>query len=83
METQLRKASPEIRRRLSVNLKRLRRARGYTQQELANFCQFSKNYISNVEQGRLNITLASLETLARGLGCAEEELLRRDPRRGG
>ena len=83
MDTQHRKASPEIRRRLSVNLKRLRKARGYTQEELANFCQFDRNYISNVEQGRLNVTLASLETLARGLGCSEEDLLRPNPRRGG
>lgn len=83
MYTQHRKASPEIRRRLSVNLKRLRKARGYTQEELANFCQFDRNYISNVEQGRLNVTLASLETLAKGLGCEEGELLTRNPRRGG
>ena len=83
MDNQYRKASLEIRRRLSFNLKRLRGARGYTQQELANFSQLSKNYISNVEQGRLNVTLASLEALAKGLGCAEIELLRPFPRRPG
>ena len=82
MVYQNRKASREIRRRLSVNLKRLRRARGYTQAELANFCQLSKNYISNIEQRRVNVTLASLEALAYGLGCTEEDLLRRPQKIG-
>lgn len=79
MEKQKRKASLEIRWRLSINLKRLRESRGYTQQELANLCRLTKNYISDVEQGTVNITLANLEALARGLGCTEEELLRRHP----
>jgi transcriptional regulator with XRE-family HTH domain len=82
MGNQNRKASPEIRWRLSTNLKRLREARGYTQSELANLCGLSKTYISNVEQGTVNISLANLEALANGLSCAEEDLLRRPSSRG-
>jgi len=77
MRNQNRKASPEIRWRLSTNVKGLRRARGYTQQELATLCGLSKTYISNVEQGTVNISLANLEVLASGLRCSEEDLLRR------
>jgi len=82
MGNQNRKASPEILWRLSTNLRKLRQARGYTQQELAKICGFSNSYIGNVEQGTVNITLANLETLAIGLGCAEEDLLRRPSGRG-
>jgi DNA-binding XRE family transcriptional regulator len=82
MGNQNRKASPEILWRLSTNLRQLRLARGYTQQELAKICGFSKSYIGNVEQGTVNITLANLETLAIGLNCAEEDLLRRPSNRG-
>jgi transcriptional regulator with XRE-family HTH domain len=82
MGNQNRKASPEILWRLSTNLRQLRLARGYTQQELAKICGFSKSYIGNVEQGTVNITLANLETLAIGLNCAEEDLLRRPSHRG-
>jgi transcriptional regulator with XRE-family HTH domain len=74
-----RKASQEVRRRLSTNLKRLREARGYTQRELARLCGFRNTYISNVEQGTVNIGLANLEALVRGLECAEEDLLRTVP----
>jgi transcriptional regulator with XRE-family HTH domain len=76
-----RKASPGVLWRLSTNLKRLRQARGYTQRELARLCGFSNTYVSNVEQGTVNICLANLEALAKGLECAEEDLLRTVPAR--
>ena len=63
-------------RRLSINLKRLRRERGYTQERLAKLCGFTKNYISNVEQETVNISLANLEALTIGLNCGFDELLR-------
>lgn len=81
--TRNREASSAIRWRLSTNLKTLRHARGYTQERLGSLCGLSKSYISNVEQGTINISLANLEALANGLHCAEEDLLRRIPGRGG
>jgi transcriptional regulator with XRE-family HTH domain len=70
-----RKASPEIRWRLSTNVKRLRHARGYTQHRLGKLCGLSETYISDVEQGTVNISLANLEALAIGLRCSEADLL--------
>jgi transcriptional regulator with XRE-family HTH domain len=77
MAKRKRKASPEIRGRLANNIKELRARRRYTQQELAKLSRLTKNYISNVEQALVNITLANLEAIAGGLACTEEELLRR------
>jgi transcriptional regulator with XRE-family HTH domain len=51
-------------------------ARGFTQRQLAAQCGTCKTYISNIEQGTVNITLANLEALATGLNCTESELLR-------
>jgi transcriptional regulator with XRE-family HTH domain len=76
-EVQNRKPSAEILERLSTNLRKLRMARGMTQERLAQRCGFHKNYVSNVEQGTVNITLANLEAFADGLECWEEDLLRR------
>jgi transcriptional regulator with XRE-family HTH domain len=70
-----RKASAEILWRLSENLKRLRKARGYTQERLGKRCGLTKNYISNVERGTVNISLANLEAIAIGLNCTAEDLL--------
>jgi transcriptional regulator with XRE-family HTH domain len=77
MPKKKRKASLEIRCRLANNVKGLRETRGYTQEGLAKLCRLNKNYISNIEQASVNITLANLEALAKGLSCTEEELLRR------
>jgi transcriptional regulator with XRE-family HTH domain len=75
MANKNRKASADLLGRLSVNMKRFREARGYTQEDLAKVCGLKKSYVSNVERATVNITLANLEAIARGLGCTEEELL--------
>lgn len=72
-----RKPSTEICYRLADNLRRYRHYRGYTQHALAKVCGISPSYLGDVEQGNVNITLASLEALATGLKCGEDELLRR------
>jgi len=69
-----RMASPRIRTRLAANLKRFRAARGYTQEQLAARCGLQKTYVSDVEQAAVNVTLASLETLAKGLNCRVADL---------
>ena len=40
-------------------------------------CRLHKNYISNIEQATVNISLANLETIARGLRCTANDLLRK------
>jgi len=67
----------EICCRLADNLRRYRYYRGFTQRGLAKVCGLHKNYVSNVEQATVNITLANLKALATGLRCGEDELLRR------
>jgi transcriptional regulator with XRE-family HTH domain len=70
-----RQPSLEILGRLAGNLRRLRNARGYTQERLGKLCGLTKNYIGNVEQEPVNISLANLEALAKGLNCREADLL--------
>jgi transcriptional regulator with XRE-family HTH domain len=74
MSNQNRKASPEVLWLLATNLRRLRKARGYTQVELARRSGLPNRYISNIEQELKNVTLANLEALAKGLGCSLVDL---------
>jgi transcriptional regulator with XRE-family HTH domain len=55
-----------LRYRFAANVAGLRRARGWLQRELAAHCQCHTQFISNLEQGTVNATLATLEMLARG-----------------
>ena len=74
MSRENRKASSEIRWQLARNLRRLRKARGYTQLALARRSGLAHRYISNIEQELKNISLANLEALSRGLECSVADL---------
>ncbi len=54
--------------RFGKQLKKLRNDRMISQEELAFRCQLSKNYISDVECGRRNISLKAMDQLSKGLG---------------
>ena len=76
-----RASSRALRKCVGANVRRLRKERELTQEQFGRLCGISKNHVSNVECGRLNLTLATLETLARGLNCCETDLLRAIPSR--
>jgi transcriptional regulator with XRE-family HTH domain len=75
MSNAYRTASVTTRCLLAAHLKHLRAARGYAQAHLGARAHLHKNYVSSVEQGTLNITLAHLEALATGLDGAPHLLL--------
>lgn len=70
-----RAASPELRHRLAVNMKNLRAAKGYTQEQLALRCGVGQGYIGDIEREAVNVTLANLERLSIALECWEVDLL--------
>jgi transcriptional regulator with XRE-family HTH domain len=70
-----RRPSPELIRRFASNVAALREARGWTQEDLARRCHCHRNFISNIEQGRVNATLGTLEMLSCGFRCTESELI--------
>jgi transcriptional regulator with XRE-family HTH domain len=57
------------------SIRRLRLARGLSQKKLADRSGLGKSYLSNVEQGHVNLTLASMEALAQGLQCSLVDIL--------
>lgn len=69
------KPSPSLKPILAENLRQLRKALGYSQEELANRCELHRTYIGSVERGERNVSLCSLEVLAQALGVSVPELL--------
>ena len=57
------------------NVRRLRLERGMTQEDLAHRAEISVRFLSSVEHGRENITLAVLERLSLALGATPGHLL--------
>ena len=68
----------DMRRLVGRNAKKIRLARGLTQEQLAELSGFSQQYISDLERGRRNPTVVSLYELAQALGVHYMELLRSD-----
>lgn len=57
-------------------IKQLRTEQNISQEELGFRSQLSKNYISDVERGRRNVTLKVVQKLAEGLDVSLMELFR-------
>lgn len=65
----------EIRRQLGRNVQRIRKERGWSQEELAFESGLHRTYISGIERGARNPTVLVLEKLAEALGVTPARLL--------
>lgn len=65
----------DIRKQVGVNLQRLRREKGWSQEALAFESGLHRTYVSGIERGVRNPTVIIIEKLARTLGVAPAELL--------
>lgn len=61
---------------LGENIRRARRTRNISQEELAFRSGLHRTYLSDVERGARNPSFASLLAVARGLGSTVSELTR-------
>lgn len=62
--------------RLGKNIKRIRVKRGISQGGIARALKADKGFISNIEAGKANPTLATITKIAKVVGVSSSELLR-------
>jgi transcriptional regulator with XRE-family HTH domain len=60
---------------LGTRVRALRKARGWRQIDLAVEAQINENYVSDLEYGRKEVCLRTLQSLARAFGMTTSELL--------
>lgn len=70
----------DMRRLVGGNVKRIRRKKGLTQEQLADISGFSQQYISGLERGHRNPTIVTVYELATALGAHYLDLMRPPPR---
>jgi len=63
-------------KKLGENLRRLRLKKKLSQGDLSKTLGVDRAYISNIENGRMNPTLSTLEKIAGALGISSSELLK-------
>ena len=62
--------------KLGKNLKRIRTAKGISQGEIGRTLGVDKGFISNIENGKTNPTLATIAKLAKAVGVSPEDLIK-------
>ena len=65
----------DVRQRLAVNMKRLRKERGWSQEALADEAGLDRTYISGIERRVKNPTITVVERVALALHCKSGDLL--------
>lgn len=66
----------EISSKLGRNLKRIRTKKKMSQGDIARALDVHKAYISGIESGKRNPTLATIQKLADALGVSADKLLK-------
>lgn len=62
--------------KLGQNMKRIRMKKSMSQGDIARALEVDRGYISNIESGKKNLTLATIQKLANALGVSADELLK-------
>ena len=65
----------DVRRRLGLNLKKLREEQGFSQESFADHCGLHRTYISGIERGVRNPTVLIVEKIAKALKVSSADLL--------
>ncbi len=63
---------------IAVNVKKRRLHMGLSQEEFADLCGYHRTYIGSIERSERNITVSTLEALAKALKVDAADLLRED-----
>ena len=61
--------------KLGENLKRIRTEKDISQVDVARSLGVSRGFVSNIESGKTNPTLATIARLANAVGVSSDELL--------
>lgn len=67
-------AEEDLARRFGELVRRLRRERGYSQEEFSFRVGLHQTYVSSVERGERNVTIGTADKIARALGTTLAEM---------
>jgi transcriptional regulator with XRE-family HTH domain len=73
----------DLREIFATNLRRLRSAKGLSQDDLAYEAEISRSYLSQLEKGSFYVSIKIIGKLADTLGVEPDEFLKRRAKRRG
>jgi transcriptional regulator with XRE-family HTH domain len=69
------KVSHPLLTRVGVRLRKARKAKGLSQEDVADAANMDRSYVSGLERGEFNVSLLALAKLARAVGVRLSVLL--------
>jgi len=60
---------------IGKNITRIRKEKGMTQEDLCGVAELDRSHLSEIENGKMNITVKSLSKIADGLSVKLNELI--------
>lgn len=69
----------DMRKLVGDNCARIRKARGYTQEQLAELSGLTQQYLSDLERGKRNPTVVTVYEIAQALGVSHLDMLDHRP----
>lgn len=66
---------PRISEAFGKNLRTIRKAKGFSQEQLAFESGIDRSYVGKMERGLVNVTIEKVYALAKCLGCSPKELV--------
>ena len=71
----------DLRETFAANLRRIRNAKGLSQDDLAYEAEVSRSYLSQIEKGSFHVSLKIIGKLAEALGVEPAEFLKAGKRK--
>ncbi len=65
----------DMRKLVGTNLRRIRREKGLTQEDLSELSGFTQQYLSTVESGQANPTIVTIYEIALAMGVSHVDLV--------
>jgi len=66
----------EAQEKLGTRIRDLREKKKFSQESFADLCELNRVHISDVERGNINLTITTLDKIARNLGTTSAALLK-------
>lgn len=64
----------DIKQRLGIKIKELRKQKGLSQERLANLAEIDRTYLPTIEKGERNVSIEVVEKLAKALDIKVKDL---------
>ena len=64
----------DVLKRFGKRVRKLRKAKGFSQEAFAAHCGLDRTYIGGIERGERNVALRNIEVIAKALGMTVSKL---------